>query len=74
MPANVVKTAKDEKIWSMAKKRVAKSKDKSVSSLSGQDWGLVMNIFKAAKKKYGGRLPSGYQEGMTNNRWLTLGE
>lgn len=56
-----VKTARDEEIWQESKRKVEKSKGKKEGGFTDQDWGLVNQIFHAAKKKYKGKsLPKKY--------------
>ena len=59
MPASVIKTKSDEKMWSQAKKYADKSRDSGDGRLY---WGLVMKIFKAMKDKYDGKAPSDYPQ------------
>lgn len=61
MPA---KGPRDEKKWQEAKQQAAKSKGKSVSELKGDDYGLVMHIYKQKdpdvfKNKKGARQDAG---------------
>jgi hypothetical protein len=58
LPANVVKTPKDEAMWKQAKKYASKSRNQKDSLY----WGLVMNIFQAMKKKYKDDLPEKYPQ------------
>lgn len=61
MPASVVKTSRDEKIWRYKVAQVAKMRGKSKKSFGDKDWALVMTLFKRAKEKYEGtRLPAKY--------------
>ena len=43
---------RDEKKWQKAKQQAAKSKGKSVSALKGDDYKLVMTIYKQMKPDY----------------------
>ena len=60
MPAGVVKTKKDEKIWEYKKKQVAKQTGKKISQFTALEWRRVNFLFQKAKKKYKGRLPKKY--------------
>lgn len=46
------KGPRDEKKWQKAKQQAAKSKGKSVSALKGDDYALVMSIYKKMKPEY----------------------
>jgi len=52
MPPNMIKMPKQEKLWNEAKEAVEESKDKSQSSFSDQDWGLVNMIYQKKKEKH----------------------
>lgn len=52
MPAKFVKTPKQEKWWDEAKDIAEKSKGKSQSGFSDQDWGLVNMLYHRKKKKH----------------------
>ena len=61
MPANVVKNAKEEKIWSYKKKQVEQQTGKKSSKFTDVEWRRVNFLFQRAKKKYQGRkLPKKY--------------
>lgn len=61
MPASVVKTPKEERIWSYKKKQVAKQTGKKMSEFTDTEWRRVNFLFQKAKKKYAGRkLPKKY--------------
>jgi hypothetical protein len=47
MPANVVKTARDERLWEMAKVQAAKEG-------RPDDYAYIMGIFMRMKKRQGG--------------------
>lgn len=51
----MVRTKKEEKLWSEAKKAARDSRGyDSVKDLKGElDWGLVQKIYQAKKAKYG---------------------
>jgi hypothetical protein len=51
MPASVVHTPHEEKLWERAKNAVERSKLKKHTKFNDQDWGLVMHIFQGMKKK-----------------------
>lgn len=61
MPAGVVETEKDERIWKQKVSEVEKSLGKTKKTFTDRDWGLVNMLFQKAKKKYAGkRLPKKY--------------
>ena len=62
MPKGVVKTAKDEKIWSYKKKQIEKQTGKKSSQFTSDDWRRVNFLYQKAKKKYKGKLPKKYTE------------
>jgi|GEM_PF-5944416 len=53
MPANLVKTAADEKAWGRAKAAAAKSLKKDVDALKDDDYALVNHIFQNMKESAG---------------------
>ena len=62
MPKGVVKTAKEEKIWSYKTKQVEKQTGKKKSQFSDTEWRRVNFLFQKAKKKYSGKgLPKKYK-------------
>jgi len=60
MPKGVVKTAKEEKIWSYKKKQVERQTGKKSSQFTEVEWRRVNFLFQKAKKKYKGKLPKKY--------------
>jgi len=61
MPKGVVRTAKEEKIWELKKKQVAKQTGKKPSQFTDVEWRRVNFLFQKAKKKYAGKkLPKKY--------------
>lgn len=62
MPAGVVKTDKEEKIWGQKKKEVEEQTGKKSSSFTDKEWARVNFLFQRAKKKYKGKgLPVKYK-------------
>lgn len=55
MPANVVKTKKEESIWAKKKKEVEEQTGKSSSSFTDKEWARVNFLFQKAKTKYKGK-------------------
>lgn len=62
MPAGVVKSKKEEKIWEYKKKQVAKQTGKKSSQFSSLEWRRVNFLFQKAKRKYKGKLPKKYTQ------------
>ena len=62
MPAGVVKSPKDEKIWAYKKKQVETQTGKKSSQFSDLEWRRVNFLYQKAKKKYKGKLPKKYTQ------------
>lgn len=62
MPAGVVKSPKDEKIWTYKKKQVERQTGKKSSQFSDLEWRRVNFLYQKAKKKYKGKLPKKYTQ------------
>jgi len=62
MPAGVVKSPKDEKIWVYKKKQVERQTGKKSSQFNELEWRRVNFLYQKAKKKYKGKLPKKYTQ------------
>lgn len=57
MPANAVKTKRDERLWGEAKSQAAKQGKK-------KDWAYVMGTYQRMKGRKGGKKEAAFEAGM----------